>query len=120
MNPSEHQEQAALMDRVRLYANRYPALQNVAAVPNGGHRNKVTASKLKREGVSPGYPDLIVDVPAGGFHGLRIEMKSLTGFPSREQKQWIERLREHGYRAEVCRGADQAWRLICDYLGIRP
>lgn len=108
------------MDRVRLYANRYPALLCVAAVPNGGQRSKITATKLKREGVSAGYPDLLVDFPAQGFHGLRIEMKSMTGYPSREQREWIERLRANGYRAEVCRGADQAWRVLTDYLGIKP
>lgn len=118
-HPTEHAEQVALMQRVRLHESRYPALKNLAAVPNGGARSKIVASKLKREGVSPGYPDLLLDFPAGGYHGLRIELKSMTGYASREQKGWIERLRANGYRAEVCRGADEAWRVIAEYLEIR-
>ncbi len=55
-------------------------------------------------------------MPRGGFHGLYIELKSLTGYASREQRQFIANVRRHGYRAEVCRGWEQAWAVIRDYL----
>lgn len=56
-NPSEHAESVQLMQLVRLHENKHPELRWLFAVPNGGHRNKVAASKLKAEGVKPGVPD---------------------------------------------------------------
>lgn len=116
--PTEHAEQSALMQRVRLHEARYPALKMLAAVPNGARVAFSTARKLKREGMKSGVPDLILFFPAQGFHGLAIELKSLTGTASKEQKDWIERLNANGYRAEVCRGHEAAWKVIADYLSI--
>jgi hypothetical protein len=119
-HPTEHAEAVRLMQVVKLHEPRHPALRNLFAVPNGGDRHKLTAAKMKREGQRPGVPDYLLAFPSGGFHGLAIELKSMTGYASREQKDWIERLRDNGYRAEVCRGWEAAWTVICDYLGIPP
>jgi hypothetical protein len=115
---TEHAEAVALMKLVKLHEQRFPDLQLFAAVPNGGDRHPIVAAKMKHEGVRAGYPDYLLDVARGEFHGLRIELKSLTGSTSREQKRWIERLRANGYRVEVCKGAEQAWAVLRDYLGI--
>jgi hypothetical protein len=115
---TEHAEAVALMKLVKLHEGRYPDLQLFAAVPNGGDRHPIVAAKMKHEGVRAGYPDYLLDVPRGDFHGLRIELKSATGYTSREQKKWIERLRANGYRVEVCRGAEAAWGVLCEYLDI--
>lgn len=115
---TEHVEAVQLMRIVKLHESRYPALKMLAAVPNGGDRHRVVAAKMKAEGVRAGYPDYLLDYPSQGYHGLRIELKSMTGYASREQKDWIERLRANGYRAEVCRGAEAAWACLRDYLGI--
>jgi hypothetical protein len=117
-HPTEHVEALNLMRVVRLHEPRFPALKLLYAVPNGGDRNKVVAAKMKAEGVRPGVPDYALPFPAQGFHGLYIELKSRTGYASREQREWLERLRANGYRAEVCRGWEAAWWLLCDYLGI--
>lgn len=119
-NPTEHAEAVHFMRLVNLHQGRYPALRNLFAVPNGGDRHRIVAAKMKAEGVRPGIPDYVVLFPVEPHHGLAIELKSMTGYASREQKEWIERLRANGYRAEVCRGADQAWRVVCEYLGIPP
>lgn len=52
--PSEHHQQCALIEWFR-YA--HPSF-TIFAIPNGGIRNKITASKLKREGVMAGVADL--------------------------------------------------------------
>lgn len=114
--PTEHAEAVALMRMVRLHESHYPSLRLLFAVPNGGHRNKIVASKLKAEGVRAGVPDYLLPVPMGGYSGLAIELKTLTGYPSREQREWIESLREQGWRAEVCRGAEAAWDVIRGYV----
>jgi hypothetical protein len=115
---SEHDEQALVIARAYALAPSMPALRLLHAIPNGGHRNKATAGKLKAEGVRRGVPDLCLPVPMGGYHGLYVEMKAQGGKASPEQLEWHAALRANGYRAEVCVGADAAWAVICEYLGI--
>lgn len=85
-------------------------------VPNEGKRGPKAASEFKRAGGRAGYPDLILDLPSGPWHGLRIEMKAKGGKPTPAQLEWIERLRGAGYRAEVCYGFDEAKGVLVDYL----
>lgn len=117
--PSEHVEAVHLFRLVRLHEAQRPALKLLFAAPNGGLRNKIVAAKMKAEGVRAGVPDYLLPVPSGDFIGLAIELKTLTGYASREQKDWIAALRQAGWRAEVCRGHALAWSVICDYLGMR-
>lgn len=115
--PSEHEEAKAFFARVRLHEQNMPELRLLYAVPNGGDRHRAVAAKMKAEGVRPGVPDYALPVPRGGLHGLYIELKRLDGRASREQNEWIQGLRDRGYRAEVARGADEAWRILREYLG---
>jgi hypothetical protein len=113
---TEHAEAVALMRCVRLHEARWPELRLLYAIPNGGDRHPIVAAKMKAEGVRAGVPDYCLPVPRGGYHGLYVELKTPTGYPSREQRAWIAALREQGYRAEVCRGWAAAWDVIRDYL----
>ena len=115
---TEHAEAVAFMRVVKLHENREPRLRMLLAVPNGGDRHKIVAAKMKAEGVKPGVPDYLLPVTTTGYSGLAIELKSMTGYASKEQKQWIADLREQGWRAEVCRGWEQAWGVVRDYLSI--
>lgn len=115
--PTEHAEAVALMKLVKMHEGRWPALRMMFAIPNGGDRHPIVARKMKAEGVKPGVPDYVIPVPSGDYIGLAVELKSLTGYASREQKQWISDLRAQGWRAEVCRGATEAWRVISEYMG---
>ena len=96
---SEHYEQALVIQFMR---RNYPEVL-IFAIPNGGQRNPETGARLKAEGVVPGVPDLFV--PAWG---LFIEMKTLTGKVSPEQKAMIEYLQSVGYSAIVAKGANAA------------
>ena len=56
-------EQAALIKEISL---RYPAAAKlIYHVPNGGHRHKLVASKLKEQGVKAGVPDLVLPMARG-------------------------------------------------------
>ena len=77
---SEHYEQALVIQFMR---RNYPEVL-IFAIPNGGQRNAATGARLKAEGVVPGVPDLFI--PAWG---LFIEMKTLTGKVSLEQKAML-------------------------------
>jgi len=118
---SESDEQKALMRWATLFTPRYPDLAWLAAIPNGGHRHKATAGRMKAEGVKAGYPDLLLDVARGGYFGLRIELKRRRKADSRtspRQSQWHDRLRAEGYRVEVCLGWEVARDVILAYLAL--
>ena len=118
--PSEREEQVNLIRWSTLLSKLHPELRLLHAIPNGGHRNIVTAKKLKAEGVSAGVPDLSLPVPRLDSHGLYVELKRRKGGRlSDEQTWWIAELRRQGYRVEVCRGWDKARAAIETYLGIR-
>lgn len=114
--PSEHEEQAALLQWWELAAPKEikPLL---FAIPNGGLRSKATAARLRAEGVRAGVPDLFLAVTTPGYAGLWLELKrGAGGKVSAAQKEMLELLRGQGYEALVCRGADEARAAIMKYL----
>jgi hypothetical protein len=78
------------------------------------------AIKMKRTGYVKGVPDLQIFEPRGEYHGLLLEIKTLKGVASPEQKAWIELLNKRGYKAEICKGADQCIKIIDEYFNETP
>lgn len=117
---SETSEQQAVIEWARYAQGRYPALKNLYHVPNEGKRTKAAAGIAKSLGLSAGVPDLILDYPAGIYHGLRIEMKYDRGTPSAEQKDWLRRLQAAGYFVAVVWSANAAIRLLTQYVNLKP
>lgn len=99
--PTEHAEQAEV---VKWFRRKYAPVR-IFSIPNGGHRSKATAAKLKAEGVSPGVPDLFIP-----YYKLWIEMKRVKGGKiSPEQRDWQRYLVEEcGHTWMVCHGAEDA------------
>ena len=117
MTPLEGEEQATLFSWARMQSWKWPELELMYHIPNGGKRTKSEAARFKAEGVKSGVPDIFLPVARGGYHGLYIELKRLRGNSATEnQNEWIERLREQGYRAEVCKGWEAASRAITAYM----
>ena len=112
----EHRHQAAVIKACAAASWRYPEAALIFAIPNGGHRNKVAAKRLKDEGVRSGVPDLMLPVPRGGYHGLFIELKVGTNAPSTSQGAWAEVLMGQGYLVLTCYGAQAATDAIQRYL----
>lgn len=69
-----------------------------------------------------GVPDLHLPVPMKvgeiTFHALWIEMKSMDGVLSANQKRWLAELTEDGYAAICCKGAKAAITAIANYMNI--
>ena len=86
---TESQEQILLFEWCSLFRNKYLELDLLYHVPNGGHRHVAVATKLKREGVKSGVPDLFLPVARDGYHGLFIEMKAIGGRTSPNQKNGL-------------------------------
>lgn len=94
--PTEHAEQLTFVSE---FERRYPDVR-IFAIPNGGHRHKAVAAKMKQEGQKRGVPDLYV--PAWN---LWIEMKRQKGGRlSEHQKDWIEYLKSIGHEVIVGSG----------------
>ena len=115
----ENRDQMALFHWLRTV--RYQG-QPLAAYafhcPNGGYRQYREAVRLKAMGVKAGIPDVAMMIPAKGFHGLFIELKSEAGKLSAEQKEVCEMLVEQGYFVRMARSWHEAARIICDYLDL--
>ena len=112
----EHRIQAALFKWAKYACAQQPGLKLMFAIPNGGARDAITGAMLKREGVKPGVPDMLLPLPAGDFHGLFIELKTAKARPSSEQREWLMRLCNRGYAAVLCRGLDEAIDTISRYV----
>jgi len=130
---TEHDHQKAVIkwadDMVKFQPKKYWMLEFLYAVPNGARTSRSVANRLKAEGMKAGVPDLCLpytielsgqyDIQSEGYGGLFIEMKSkdTKGRLSDDQKEWIEYLTGQGYKVEVCWSADEAIKVLEDYLG---
>lgn len=115
--PTEDEEQIQLFAWARYMRRRWPEIDLMYHIPNGGKRGKVEAARFKAMGVKPGVPDICLPVPRGGYHGLYIEMKRRRGGRvSQDQADWIDAIIHQGYVAVVCRGWIEASEQIEKYM----
>lgn len=84
--------------------------------PDAGKRSLRAAAVLKSMGWQTGVPDVFLSVPAGGYHGLWVELKTKKGRATAEQAEYIAMERALGYRAEICHGYEEAERVFREYL----
>jgi len=80
---------------------KYPNIL-IFAIPNGGKRDIVTASIMKREGVVRGIPDLFIAYPNSKYAGMFIELKVGNNKPTKHQKEIMQQLESSGYCVSVC------------------
>lgn len=74
--------------------------------------------KQKKLGKTAGVPDYLILAPT---KALAIEMKTRKGgYPTLEQKAWIEALQAAGIAAKVCRGCSEAKVFIEEELRKTP
>lgn len=118
MKTLEHTEQVNLMQWWSLSCKLFGISEQLLfAIPNGGERNVIVASKLKAEGVRAGVPDLFLAHGHTCYNGLFIEMKKAKGgVLSDKQKVYIDLLKQRGYAVAVCHGWIEAKQAIEKYL----
>lgn len=91
-----------------------------AHIPNERKATAFSLFELTRQGLKKGFPDNFIAEPRGEYHGLFIELKRAkksTSKKSHEQRAWIKALNEKGYKAVFAYGAEEAKRLVLEYLG---
>ena len=124
---SGHQQALMCWCNQQVRNGKYPMLRWIHSIPNGGLRNKVTASRLKAEGVKKGVSDVFLPYPVivshsigGGVqwcHGLYIEMKKPgKGRLSIDQQNFIADMYTEGYATAICNTWEEAARAIVKYL----
>lgn len=91
----EHYDQVRIFDHFHRH-NRV-IYDHLYAVPNGGFRLKATAAAIEAEGAKRGVPDMSLEIPAGIYHGMRVEQKHGKNMPSEYQLTWMRRLKAQGY-----------------------
>lgn len=110
---SEANQQEIVVKYLRL---AYPTALYCASA--GGMRTSyLQAIKMKRTGYVKGFPDLFIYEPNQYYKGLAIEMKKEKGgVASPEQKWWQEQLRNRGYSSYICKGSEEAIKIIDEYF----
>jgi hypothetical protein len=115
----EGTEQKMLFDWLRL---QHPQAYKLAFhVPNGGHRLKAVAAKMKGQGVKAGVSDIVLPMARGGHFGLYIEFKATPphdSVVSVSQQAFLQGVEMQGYMAIVCRGLQAAMDVINGYLAL--
>jgi hypothetical protein len=134
---SEHDHQVLVFDWKTLHETREPRLRKMHAIPNGGHRHKAVAAKMKAEGTLAGIPDIHLPYPAPNntgvqntitmlgiplWLGLYIELKKLKcdggKEPTAAQLDFLDYADLVGYKTAVCYGYQEAIAAIKEYLGM--
>ena len=92
-------------EQARLAAYLNSKGYNWFHVPNGEHRHKAVASRLKSFGVSPGVPDCILV----GQPMIAIELKRTKGGSlSKSQRKWRAILESNGWVYFLAMGSQAA------------
>lgn len=114
----EHLEQVVVFNWCRANAHRWNGVTGwIYAVPNGGNRHIAVAAKLKAEGVRSGVPDLVLPASVGSYHGAYLEMKKIKGGSvSKNQRLWLDYLRQNGFATGVANGSREAIDWLTRYL----
>lgn len=111
-NPAEYEEQVKLAEYLDMKGYLW------CHVPNGGKRNPITGKKLKRQGVKPGVPDVLIfaspmdrQLGVKSLKSAAIELKRQNGSMSDlrdTQREWLINLQKKGWLTKVAFGADEA------------
>lgn len=118
---SEDQEQTALAQYLDMRFGEYGWFHP----PNGGSRNVIEATKLKRMGVKKGVPDVIIPCACvmidKYYNACAIELKRTKGGRvSPEQDRWHHELERRGWLVRVCHGSGSAIDFVESLLWVPP
>ena len=112
---SEMRLQSEVVKYIQL---QYPKARYCASLGGQYQPFQSQRNRAKSTGYSKGFPDLFVyePSPCGKYHGLALEIKTLKGRATKEQKEWIEALNERGYKAVIVKGLPDILNCIDSYF----
>ena len=112
MQHLESQIQQAIVQWAHYNKGKYPELELLFSIPNGGKRSPRTAVIMKLEGVKSGIPDLCLPVARHGCHALYLEVKAPKGYLSANQKRMFPLLQAQKNEVIIIRTVQEG----IDYL----
>lgn len=87
-------------------------------IPSGGKRSKGYAAKLKRQGLKPGWPDLMVMLD-DGFGCLELK-RPKKGRIEPEQQAFADECQRRGIKHAFAYGYSEAIEILKQWLHITP
>lgn len=103
MIPTEQQEAEALAQYLRIRKYHFTHIPNETGSSPEARRRAV---RMKRAGVSRGFPDYLIFKDGKRF---AIELKRRKGGRTTEQQiDWLNVLSKYGFNVKVCNGAQEA------------
>lgn len=115
--PLESEEQISFIEYCKAKNIRVVSTQNGFKMPKTAFNFAAYSKKLKRMGLSKGFPDLIIFAKNSTNEVLFLEMKRQKGGKLYdEQKEWVEWLDSEGYAVGIATGCDSAIRILNQYL----
>jgi hypothetical protein len=121
LGPKEVAIHGAIVDALRRFGKSDWAWSHF---PAGELRGSATGAKLKRLGLQPGWPDLILVAPGGRFHAL--EIKRAGGVVSDDQQAFLIWCSANDVPNAIVRTVDEAldvlgrWGALRVSMGGRP
>ena len=109
-------EERLQSEGVKYISLQYPKARYCASLGGQYQPFQSQRNRAKRTGYSKGFPDLFIYEARNGYHGLALEIKTIKGRATKEQKEWIEALNERGYKAAVVKGLPDILDLIDNYF----
>ena len=110
---SEERLQSEVLRYIQL---QYPKARYCASLGGQYQPYQSQRNRARRTGYSKGFPDLFIYEARNGYNGLALEIKTIKGRATKEQKEWIAALQKRNYKAEICKGLPAILQLIDDYL----
>ena len=105
---------------VKYISLQYPKARYCASLGGQYQPFQSQRNRARRTGYSKGFPDLFLyesrTMDGLTYHGLALEIKTIKGRATQEQKEWIEALNERGFKAEVVKGLPAILDLIDSYM----
>ena len=110
---SEERLQSEVIKYIQL---QYPKARYCASLGGQYQPFQSQRNRARRTGYSKGFPDLFIYEARNGYHGLALEIKTIKGRATKEQKEWIKNLNDRGYFAAVCTGFDEFEKVFNQYF----
>lgn len=101
---------------IQLLKNEFPHVEFISNVLDGAKLGEKVMKRHAGMRNRPGTSDIIILDPKGLIHGMCLEIKTLTGKVSQEQRDFLSRMTIKGYYATTGHGLDDCFLAIREYL----
>jgi len=98
---TESSLQAACFDWLAIKAQQDDRYNQFYGIKNEGKRPPAQVARFKREGMKPGFADIICLYGAHGYHGAVCELKWGKNDTTPDQEKFLKRAKKYNYFATV-------------------